>query len=171
MNAIEVFREALVWTHELLEMVTADVTSEQLQSIPPGVANPLGAIYAHAIIAEDGVVNALLRGATPLFAGEWAGRTGLSDPQWSLEFERARNLKMDLPAFRPYAQAVHASAIEYVASLSEEGLDRPIDLTAQGLGRRTIGWALSALVVSHLNNMIGEISCLKGIQGVRGYPF
>jgi len=34
-----------------------------------------------------------------------------------------------------------------------------------------MAWALTALLVSHTNNMIGELSCLKGLQGAKGYPF
>ncbi len=32
-------------------------------------------------------------------------------------------------------------------------------------------WVLNSLVVGHLNNMAGEISVLKGLQGSKGYPF
>ena len=51
------------------------------------------------------------------------------------------------------------------------GLDEMRDLSAQGLGRRSVGWMLNALVAGHLNNMAGELSCLKGLQGLKGYPF
>jgi hypothetical protein len=30
---------------------------------------------------------------------------------------------------------------------------------------------LANLVIGHLNNLTGEISALKGAQGLRGYPF
>jgi hypothetical protein len=30
---------------------------------------------------------------------------------------------------------------------------------------------LNVLVAGHLNNMAGELSCLKGLQGLKGYPF
>lgn len=26
-------------------------------------------------------------------------------------------------------------------------------------------------IVQHINNHLGEISCLKGMQGAKGYPF
>jgi hypothetical protein len=34
-----------------------------------------------------------------------------------------------------------------------------------------VAWVLSALVISHMNNMIGESAVLKGIQGAKGYPW
>jgi hypothetical protein len=82
----------------------------------------------------------------------------------------ARGLKVDVPAFRLYAQAVYAATNDYLASLTEEALSRQIDVSNMGLGQKPLSWCLNALVISHLNNMIGEISCLKGLQGARGYP-
>ncbi len=171
MNAISVIQENLNWAHELLESVTADVTPEQAHWLPPGIANPLGAIYAHAVCSEDGVINAMLKRGAPMFATTWAGKTGVSEPKWELELDRARTVKVDLPAFRQYARAVYAATTDYVASLSEVDLARTLDLSSMGMGQNTVNWVLAALLVSHLNNMIGEISCLKGIQGAQGYPF
>ena len=34
----------------------------------PGDANPLGASYAHVLLAEDAIVNGMLKGAPPLAA-------------------------------------------------------------------------------------------------------
>lgn len=171
MNAISAFSEGLQWAHEYLEMVTADVTPEQAHWQPPGIANPLGAVYAHAVVAEDAVVNGMLKGGAPLFASKWGGKTGVSDPQHEMKLEWARGLKVDLPAFRKYAQAVFAATNDYVASLNPDDLNRVVDLSNVGLGQRPVSWCLNALVISHLNNMIGEISCLKGLQGAKGYPF
>ncbi|MBI1878423.1 MAG: DinB family protein [Chloroflexi bacterium] len=171
MNAISAFQEGAQWAHEFLEMVTADVTPEQAHWRPPGIANPLGAIYAHAVLVEDGVINGMLKGGAPLFASTWAGKTGVSDPQHQMTLEWAQGLKVDLPAFRPYAQAVYAATNDYLASLTDEALSRQIDLSNVGLGQKPLSWCLNALVISHLNNMIGEISCLKGLQGAKGYPF
>jgi hypothetical protein len=80
-------------------------------------------------------------------------------------------VKPDLSALRSYAKAVYAASGEYLATLSEPMLDTEIDLSNAGLGKRTVGWMLGALVIGHLHNMSGEISTLKGIQGARGYPF
>jgi hypothetical protein len=104
MKAISVLQEGTQWAHEFLEMVTADVTPEQAHWHPPGIANPLWAIYAHAVLAEDGVIG-MLKGSAPLFASTWAGKTGVSDPQFQMTLEWAQGLKVELPTFRQYAQA------------------------------------------------------------------
>jgi len=171
MDRIAAYREGLRWAFDLLEMVVEDVTAEQAHWEPPGIANPLGAVYAHAICSVDSVINVLLKGERPMFERTWVGKTGISEPRWASEINWARNLKVDLPAAREYAKAVYENAEDYLDMIDEEELDRQVDLSMRGLGFRTVSWCLTALMISHLNNMAGEISVLKGIQGSRGYPF
>ena len=119
-------------------MVIDDVTPEQASWNPPGVANPLGATYAHAICGLDAVPNDLL-GKPRLFDTAWAGKTGISEPQIYSDFDWARGLKVDLSQVRKYARAAHVNADSLIASLSPEDLTREIDLTADGIGVRTLG--------------------------------
>lgn len=171
MDAIGTHRAALKWAGELLEMVMADVTQEQADWQPPGTANPLGAQYAHAICSADAVIHTVLQGKLPLFQSSWAGKTGISAPQMNATPEWARSVQVDLAAMRPYAQAVYAAGDACLASLTADDLQREHDFSEAGLGVHSTDWILSALVVAHMNNMAGEISCLKGLQGAKGYPF
>jgi hypothetical protein len=171
MNAIGTIRESIQWGHYLLEMVMADVTDEQARWTPPGVANPIGAMYAHGLLAVDGMVNGLLKGGAPRFATEWEGQLGDWPPQMQVTFDWARGIQPNLSALRQYGQIVVADADAYLDQLEETELDRAVDLSAVGLGIRRVGWILNALVAAHLNNMAGEISALKGVQGAKGYPF
>ncbi len=171
MNAIATHRQALKWGFEILHLVVADLTTEQAHWQPPGIAHPAGAQYAHAIVAADAIALGVLMGGAPLFASSWAGKTGVSQPQPQATQEWARTVQVDLPALHAYAAAVAAAADAFVAGLSESDLDRQIDLSAVGLGQRSLDWVLSALIAGHLNNMAGEISALKGLQGAKGYPF
>jgi hypothetical protein len=171
MDAVAFHREALRWAAQLLDMVTADLTVAQAHEIPSGIANPIGATYAHAIASADAVIHGMLGGGTPLFASTWSGRTGISDPQWSQTPDWARTVQIDLPALGAYAAAVFAAIDGYVASLDAAGFERELDLTGFGLGVHTVSWVLSALVTGHIHNMSGEISALKGVLGSKGYPF
>lgn len=171
MKTIEYLKTTHRWAHDLLEMLMDDVEPEMLSWHPPGRANPLGATYAHAILAEDGVVQGVLQDRVPLFAGTWQGNTGVEDPQIQNEFQWARDLELDLETFQTYAKAVRETTVRYLDNLSEADLDEEKDLTEQNLGVRTVGWCLGTLIIAHLNNMAGEISTLKGIQGAQGYPF
>jgi hypothetical protein len=170
-------REQLQSAHQLLEATMADVTDAQADWIPTGIANPLGATYAHVVSAEDYIVQGMFNQASPLAATDWAGRTGISEPmpspgpQWSEYRGWTRRVKIDIPALKSYAQAVYANTDAYLSSLTDADLARPFDLSALGLGQQTVASALSMLVLSHAGNMTGEISCLKGMQGAKGYPY
>lgn len=176
MNAVDYIRQEIQAGHWWLEGTMADVTPDQLHWIPPGVANPIGACYAHVAVAEDMVIQGMLRQAAPLSASTWAGKTGLSEPmptpgpEWGKYAEWARTVRVDLPALKQYAQAVYAATDQYLASLSDADLDRKIDLSGVGMGEQTAGWVLGLLVVNHIGTETGEISCLKGLQGAKGYP-
>lgn len=177
MDAIELLRLQLDFAHQVIEGTMADVTPEQAQWMPTGVATPLGASYAHVVTSEDLVINGMLKQAAPMLATTWAGRYGVSEPmplpgpEWVNYATWTRRVQVDVPALREYAQAVYANTSEYLSSLTPEDLDTPVDLSALGFGQANVGWMLSALVIGHINNIAGEISCLKGLQGAKGYPF
>jgi len=178
-SAISLFRQELRAAHELLEATLGDVTREQVQWLPPGIANPLGATCAHIVVSEDGTVNGLLRGGFPLFASAWADKTGLSElppmpdpkapgfPNWSAW---GRRVKVDRAALKKYAQAVYTSSDEYLATLTDEDLSRPVSLSALGLGESTVGYILINGLLMNAFSHAGEIACLKGLQARRGYP-
>ena len=172
MDAVTLLRRQISTAHEWLEGTMADVTAEQADWAPPGIATPLGACYAHAVFSEDMIINGMLRGDTPLFKGEWAGKTGQSvqhpDSDWTQYAAWQRDVRLDLPAARAYAQAVYAATDAYLAGLTPEDLDRQVDLFGMS---QSLGAALGNFVVGHCHDIMGEISCLKGLQGVRGYPF
>jgi DinB superfamily len=175
MDTLTLLREQLQQAHQFLESTMADVTPEQAHWIPPGIANPLGATYIHILVAEDMFVNTVFKGGAPLLATTWAGKTGFNEPmpvpgpEWAHYAQWARRVQVDLPAMRQYAQAIYAASDNYLASLTPNDLDRVIDLSRLGVGQVTLAHALSRLVIAHVDNIIGEISCLKGLQGAKGY--
>jgi len=173
-------REQIRSAHWLLEETVSDVTEYMAHWLPPGKALPIAAAYAHYVTGEDWMVHVLFRVGTPQFAGPWAGRTGLSEPQpepgpgkdWAADFEKwSRRVKIDLPAFRAYAKAVYESTDAYLATLPDKDLARPVDLSAMGMGMQTVGFVLNNAMVGHVYCHCGEISALKGLQGKKGYPF
>jgi len=147
-----------------------DVTSEQAHFTPAGVANPLAATYVHAVASEDLAINMVLKGGAPLYATEWAEKTGINEVQPLTSAEWAHRVRIDVPTTRSYAKAVHAATDAYLASLTDEELSRVLDLTNFGLGQMTVGTILNRMVLGHIDNMTGEISVLKGLQGAKGYP-
>ncbi len=177
MDAVTLLREQFQTAHQFLEGTMADVTQEQADWTPPGVATPLGATYAHAIISEDLLMNGMFQGAAPLCMSTWTGKVGVSEmmpmpgPEWANYEAWTRSVRIDLPAIREYAQAVYNATDEYMASLTPEDLDRQLDLSGVGMGQLSLAWAISNLAMGHIHDLMGEISCLKGLQGAKGYPF
>lgn len=178
MDAITLLRQQLQSAHYSMEGTMADVTPEQAHWPPAGRANPIGASYAHVITGEDLVINGMLKQAAPLFASSWAGKTGMSEPMpgrigpsWAEYPAWTRRVRVDLPALRAYAQAVYANTDLYLASLKPENLDTLLDMSTIGLGMVNLAWALDNLVIGHVHDLMGEIACLKGLQGMQGYPF
>jgi hypothetical protein len=123
------------------------------------------------------VINVALKGGVPLFATTRAGKTGFSEPMpmpgpyWQEYTQWTRRVQVNLPAKQEgYTQAVYAATNAYLSSLAPEDLDQVADLSNIGIGKVTRAWVFSRLVVGHADNICGEISCLKGLQGVQGYP-
>jgi hypothetical protein len=175
-TTISLLREQAQQAHQFLESTVADITPEQAHWVPPGNAHPIGATYVHAIMAEDIVINIALKGGAPLFATTWAGKTGFSEPMpmpgpdWKDYEQWTRRVQVNLPDMRAYVEAVYSATVDYLTSLAPEDVDRTIDLSNLGMGQVTRAWVISRLVIGHADNICGEISCLKGLQGAQGYP-
>jgi DinB superfamily len=156
--------------HDWFEGTMQGVTPELAHWSPQGKAHPIGANYIHVITSEDFLMNGIVRGGAPLMASSFAGKTGFSEPpppgnrdDW------ARNMKIDVDSARIYAQAVYAATDAYLASASDEDLDRIVDLSAVGFGTQPVSFVIGLLLLN-VHNHCGEISCLKGLNGLQGYP-
>jgi hypothetical protein len=175
MDAPAALKEQLASAQELLETVMEDVDQAHFNAKPAGVANSIGQNYVHTIIGEDYCVNAMIRQGAPLHASSWQGRTGATGeipppmqgtPEWH-RFVDSSNI--ELTAFRAYAKAVHESALDFIGSLPANELDHELDLPM--IGRHTLNWLLFNFVIGHIANHTGEIAALKGVAGLKGYPF
>jgi hypothetical protein len=185
--AIALVREQLRAAWETLEGTAQDVSPEIANWIPPGKALPIGASYAHAIFSQDETVNGMMRGGKPLYAAEFAGKTGASelqpapetagsgtvDPEdWGRAFAAwSRRLRVDLPLLHAYGAGVFDATDAWLATLSDADLKGPVDLAPIGLGPSTVAFVLTNFVIGHTFCHTGEIAALKGIRGLKGYPF
>ncbi len=171
MDALASLRETIATTRWLVDGTMEGVTAGIVNKQPGGTANPIGALYAHVVSSEDVMISGLLQGKQPLAATTFAGKTGMSEmhpvddaeiPGW---FKR---VQVDLPALRTYAKAVQEATDAYLAGLKPEDLDRKIEFFQ--FGPQTVNWIVGIAASIHANNHIGEISTLKGLQGLKGYP-
>ncbi len=175
-TALQLIKEQLKSARETFEGTVEDITPEMLAKDPGGKAFPLGATWAHLVFSEDVIVQGMIQGKAPLHATTWGGKTGASAPMpamdenWSQNNEAwSKSVVIDLPQLRAYEQAVYAATDAYIDSLKVEDLDKEIDLG--DWGKKTVAHLLTSFVIGHTNNLAGEISVLKGIQGKKGYQF
>ncbi len=174
MNSIELLKSQVQLAHAFLDGTCADVTQEQADAVPGGTAHPIGATYAHLVLAEDFILSMFVRGTQPLVLGEFAGKTGFSEPQpvnvsademlaW------ANRVKVDMPVAREYGKAVLANTLGWIDSLSESDLEREVE--PPGFPKQTVGQWITIAAIAHPSNHCGEIAALKGLGGAKGYPF
>lgn len=161
--------------HENLEKTMEGVTDEVAAFTPPGIANPIAGIYAHLVFTEDFFIQSFLKKTSPLFEGEWKDKTGISEKQptdWVTEYPVwLKTVKVDVESAKIYAKATFSVSEEYISTLSDSDLDKDVDMSMFGMGAKPAGEFISGMVIGHIWSIMGEISVLKGIQGLKGYPF
>ena len=170
MEVRDLLRQQFQECNEWLDATMQKVTSQQAHWKPPRTANPLGATYAHILLTQDLVANVPIKGGASLSATTWANKVGISEPpppdevtawaQW------ARLVQVDLDGLRAYGEAVRTSVDQVLMSLTDADLDRT---TETPFGRLTVLFLVNRALIGHTHNHTGEIACLKGLQGAKGY--
>lgn len=172
---VNTLRDQLTLAHQILEDTIKGVSAEHAHWQPASNAHSVAANYAHVIVQEDVIISALLKGEKPLFATQYAEMTGLSQlpplPTTQLVNWQAwgQHLEVDLAAAQAYSQSVYANTHTYLESISDEDLGQTINTGF--LGEMTKFELLNLTVLTNCNWHTGEISAVKGLQGLQGYPF
>jgi hypothetical protein len=153
----------------LRDAALRNTTDEQLNWIPPGIANPIRASLVHLLTSEDRVIHVVLQGKPMVWeSGDWGEQIGLAaHPGYGPGWDDAKSTTLRLAPLLDYAAAVGAAADEYIARLTPEELER----TVPYLGDERPVRDVLAMMVVHASAHAGEIAALKGIQGVKGLPF
>jgi hypothetical protein len=171
MDTLQLLQTNLHLSHQFFLGTVADLTQEMLDWNPHGLAHPIGERYAHAVAAEDWMVNQVGRGGTPLFASTWAGKTGFGEMDLGMSAEQAQQFHVALKPLAEYTHAVFDASEEFFKSLTSQDMDRTVDMTAMSYGMMQFPLWASIFIMGHLDSLMGEISALKGMQGLKGYPF
>jgi hypothetical protein len=198
MNKVELIHYSLGFAFEVLDGLVSDLTQEQLDWMPPGKANSIGTLYWHIIAYVDQYGHEwcmapyrnipfaewfearragreLGMGQTPLRIRDgWQEKVVIAlppenpeDPYWVVRAIRA-GLRLDLPALHDYARATAQTLLGWVACLTPQDLEQMISTP---IGELNLGQVLESFIVCHINNHSGEISALRGCQGLTGYPW
>jgi hypothetical protein len=165
--------DSLKNVHENLEGTMKDVTKEVAHFQPQGRALSIAAAYAHAVVSEDALTSMMMKDKL-LIEGEWGEKVGLSIPHpmmdgdWEKNFTQwSKTVKMDLSKFQEYAKAVYKKSEDSCSSFSDTDL---MEKKVAFMGEWTVGKFIVALLIQHGANLTGEISAIKGLQGLKGYP-
>jgi hypothetical protein len=157
-NTVELLQFSLGAAFDILGSVTADLTQEQADWQPPGSVNTIGSIYSHILTYVDFYVR------TYGIEGKPQPEIVESRPPelWMQDVQR------DLSELHAYAGQVRTTAQKWLSSLTPQDLERTTPTTA---GEINWGQAVAMFIIWHINAHCGEISALKGCQGLKGYPW
>jgi len=166
MDAKTLLQQQMQALHGTMEAAIGDCSADALtRKLPSSTINSIGAIYAHTIFSEDGLLNGLVRGGTPVYhGGGWAEKIGLDMPQGGMEPDW--DVTLDINLFRQYAAAVYQATDDYLTSVSDAELEKIVD---PGFAPpMAAGSFVANLLAWHVATHQGEISALKGVQGFNG---
>lgn len=173
--ASSILTEQLKAAHGVLEGTMDGVIDEVAHFMPSGTANPIAGVYAHLVFSEDFFIHNFLKKAPPIMETTFQNKTGASAVQptdWEVAYPKwLKEVKIDVKVFREYAKNVFAESEAYVASLSDEDLERDVDMSAMGMGNKKAYDLIANIISGHTFSIAGEVAVLKGIQGLKGYPF
>ncbi len=171
----EILLNQLKAAHGALEGTMDGVTEKEAHFMPPGNANPIAGTYAHLVFSEDAFLHIFLKKTKPLFETKFKDKTGASENQptdWENAYPKwLKEVQLDVKVFQKYAKAVFAESEQYIATLTDEDLQKDIDMSMFHMGQRKAYDFIANLISGHAYPIMGEISVLKGIQGLKGYPF
>jgi hypothetical protein len=167
--AVEQVRAQYKLAHDVLEGTMQGMESDHLHWTPDGKGGSIASSYAHVVLGEDVLLHAMY--GTPLVMSTHAGSAGVSEPppqgDWG---DWGKRVRVDLDQAGKYAAAVYAATDSFLAGIGDDDLTQEVDMAPYGLGKMTWG-ALLNLMAVHIGWHTGEISAMKGMQGMQGYPF
>ena len=170
MTAIEFIGTDLKRLHAMLDTAMADLTPEQLHTVPAGhpKANTIAWGFWHYARTEDNVVRFVLQNRRPTVwaEGGYAARLGLppvaQGTGMSTAEAQALRLK-DVPLFKDYMQKVWASTEDFLATVSAADLETVV--TVRPLGDMSKVRALGQTCLCHGMTHAGEIDLARTLVG------
>jgi hypothetical protein len=153
--------------HRMANIALDALTDEVAHYRGSDTVNSIAQILAHMTMGEDGLIHRTIQGGQRLFETQgWESKTGIPSGQGLVWQDKL--WRLNLPAFAEYQAAVQEAASACVRSLSQADLEREVVF---GPFTRPVADQLRGIVIHHLLGHSGEISALKGVQGLKGLPF
>ena len=175
-TAVEFIHAGLRRLHKALDKTLAELTPEQLHTVPAGHAkvNTIAWVVWHVVRTEDNVVRFVLQNRRPTVWQEGGYAEKLDLPPVAqgtgMPTAEAQALRLkDVPLFREYAQKVWASTDDFLAKTDPAALEAKV--TVKFVGELPAVQALGQICLTHAMAHAGEIDLartLLGLPTVRG---
>lgn len=164
MSTAAFIQRSLDFTHAAL-IDARNGTDEQLHFVPEHGSHSIAWCLWHTARIED-LILSRVTGEAEVWNEEWASRTGLpfEGIGAGMPDEEAQKVQVtDIDALGGYQEAVFERTGRYLASASDEDLEREIPAR---VGTESVGEAISLHMMGHFNGHRGEINTLRGMQGM-----
>lgn len=168
METMELIKLEFASLRRQVDAVLIDLTDEQFNWNPPGMANSIRAALIHLIATEDDYVHAIILGCVRIWERDrWSERIGLSaPPSPSRGWDEIHQAHLRLEPVLGYSAAVRAAVDDFVEGLTPAVLDRRVQLYGR---ERPVAEVIIRLFI-HSALHAGEIAAIRGLQGVKGLP-
>ena len=164
MSTVSFIQASLEFTHNAL-LDARNGTDEQLHFVPEQGSHSIAWCLWHTSRIED-LIMSRVAGQDAQWSQDWADKTGLPFDGFGtgMSDDDAREVHVtDMDALNAYQDAVFARTADFLASASDEDLER--ELPARN-GTETVAQAISLHMMGHFNGHRGEINTLRGMQGM-----
>lgn len=170
---VDFIRSGLHQLHGAYRDATAELSLDQLHWRANDHGCPIAFVLWHYYRTEDNVIQFVLqRKPTVWLEKGWDRRFGLDRiaQGTGMSLEEAQALRVHSgPEFLAYMDAVAKATDDYMATLTDEELQRKT--TVRPLGEIPVSDAIGNMCLTHGFTHLGEIQHLRGLQGLRGMPF
>lgn len=157
---------ALADAHRMVDIAMQDLTPEVAHFEPGGTTNTIAQLLAHVSMGEDNAFNRVLQGGQSIIEAEnWYARTGIPEGRGAI-WQKGWTLNVE--ALAEYREKVKASSLAYLEKLDVSSLDKDVEWFN---GPRPASNIIQVVVTNHVLGHAGEISTIKGLQGLKGLPF
>lgn len=168
MDYIEWVEGEIADSYIMGDQVLDGLTEEIAHWEPGGTTNNIAQLMAHLTMGQDRAVNVAIKGEQSVFdLGGWGAKTGIPAERGGIW---AKGWRLNLDAFREYRSEVNASVRAFLEMAQPSDFEGEVQWGPPGVMRSRL-WVLRTPATSHLRFHYGEISTIKGLQGLKGLPF
>ena len=164
MKAIDYVKLQTEQAFGLLKMAADGMDDAQYNLDGPGTCNAAAKSHVHALTAFDFFVMNKAKGGSMLWPA-FASQHGL--PPNSMEIWGHGGVIAGA-AIKEFAEQIQKATLDYIATLKDDDLDRPVD--TQFFGTQPLAFLLQ-LASMHAAGHAGDVAAVKGTQGLKGLPF